>query len=723
MGQDCLPADYGLIDQGKIRIGNRIAAEQVAQLKVPGYPHDFPPPEGQEEVLTNIEEPGVLIGRDREAREILQALVVRRLVTLTGPAGVGKSCLASWVGYNQAGSYSDGAWKIDLASLPRGGNVATAVAAVLQLGSGAGRAMDRVQRSLTSMDGILVLDNCEHLIEECRSFLVPILRQCPKLRFILGSRDELGLEDEYVIRLNPLEIPAGTDDVEHSEAVRLFLDRARKAHDKFSIRPSDFATIAAICQRVGALPLGIELAASQVATQSLEEILDSLTLEGPRPQYKLASAIASSYSLLDSEEQGFFRRCGVLFGTTNRELITAVGAAEGMSQSRAREILDRLVSASLVQVSGLPHALRYRLLEPLREFAMKLLKDGGELLEAEMKFARECKKWVIEWKGLATSNRQRDHHLRRESANLHAAIEHFLKDGRAPRDAFDFCLTLGDFWLLNGPYDQCANWFERAIALYEGPENLELGRAYNALGLLAGYAGEYGKSKRAYQRAIPIFEALGDRYYHSGAIQNLALTCRNDNQMYRSVVYARQALELVPEGQPFARMVALGNLAAYLVLTGETEEAKERVCEAMQMNEDIQDKLSLAGQHSILSQIHEQEFRLMRARQECRLSIPLFWEGGDVQGLLCAIEREGRLRNFTQEFERAAVLIGGTMRHFDRRGVGRPEYDVNKRDLALQQVREALGDEDTEAFMNYGSQRELGELYFLSIENTTPHGY
>lgn len=715
MGQDCLPSGYGLIDQGQIRLGNRIAAEHVSQLKVPGHPYDFPPPDSQDQILTNIEVAPSPIGRDREATEIMHALIQGRLVTLTGPAGVGKSCLSTYVGHSLASVYRDGAWKVDLASVPRGGNVATAIAAVLDIGSGGEKALDRVQRSLTSMEGLLILDNCEHLIPECVMCLTRILRECPKVRFILSSRDQLGLEEEYVIPLGPFELPEGSDDVENSDAVRLFLDRARKSVQDFTIRPSELATIAAICRRLGGLPLGIELAAAQVAHLSPSEILNQLK----KSDKKIENAIAWSYSLLDTNERDFFRRCGVLVGTTNRDLILAVGADKGMAPERAKTVLTRLVRASLLQVSGPPHAPRYRLLEPLREFALAQFKDAKDLNTAKLKFAKECKKWLIEWKQQATSNRQRDHHLRREAANLHAAVEHLISTNRSAKDGLEMCRELGDFWVMNGPYDLASQWFEEAIAKCQAAPKYELARAYNTFGILACYAGEYGKSEKALKKALAAFKKLGDDYFQSAATQNLALTYRNSFQIDEAVACARQALELVPAECVGLRSDALANLAAYLVLAGKAEEAHRCVCESIRLNEDIQNKWSSASHHSILAQIHEMEFRLSRAKQECRLSIPLYWETGDVQGLLSAMEREARLRLPSREFERAAVLLGGTKRHFDRRGVARPELDKQKRDMAIDEIKEEIGAETLEALIAFGETKNLQELYFLSLENST----
>ena len=317
-----------------------------------------------------------LIGRARDVEAIGEAMRRCRLVTISGPGGVGKTRLALELAQGSASRRANGAWLVDLASVPGAADVAMETARVLGLGTTSGAAAtDELRRYLAQRDMLLVLDNCEHVIDACAGVAVALLGGCPKVQILATSREPLGVEGETVWRLEPLEA---------DEAARLFVDRARRRKPQFMPDPEADSVIARICQRLDRLPLAIELAAARVLVMSPAEILTSLESrlgelsggrrQGPAHHRSVRSAVEWSYQLLGRGEQAAFRALGVFAGTFDAQ------AAAAVAPRLSVDVLARLVEKSLLTVVDSPAGrTRYRLLEPMREYALDRLASAGEL--------------------------------------------------------------------------------------------------------------------------------------------------------------------------------------------------------------------------------------------------------------------------------------------------------------------------------------------------------
>jgi predicted ATPase len=326
-----------------------------------------------------------LIGRASELQAVGDMLHRSRLVTLTGPAGVGKTRTAIELGRGQARQRADGVWFVDLAMVRRTVDVAAEAARVLDIRGAAGDGMtDAVRRYLADRDVLLVLDNCEHVLDACAELSTTLLGACPNLRILATSREPLGLTGEAVRRLEPLS-------PRHS--YRLFLERARERNPEL-VPDEDFeAAIVKICARVDHLPLGIELAAARVSIMSPDEIITSLDAHlgelgwprRPTPAHhrSVRAAVEWSYTLLDPVEQAAFRSMAVFVGGFDAEAARAV--APGMSL----EVLARLVDKSLVAVvpAG-QHRTRYRLLDTMRAYASEELASANEVAAAQARHLR-----------------------------------------------------------------------------------------------------------------------------------------------------------------------------------------------------------------------------------------------------------------------------------------------------------------------------------------------
>jgi non-specific serine/threonine protein kinase len=343
-----------------------------------------------------------LVGRARELEGIGETLRTTRLVTLTGPGGVGKTRLALALAHRQVARRPGGVWLVDLASGPETPDVAAETARVLDVHGPRGTTpTDALRRYLTHRDLLLVLDNCEHVVDACAALAGALLTSCGDVRILATSRESLGVNGETVWTLEPL----GPED-----AYRLFVERARQRQPEFMPSEDADATIAQLCGRLDRLPLAIELAAARVSVMSPAEVLASLETRlgllggggrlAPPRHRTVRAAVEWSHQLLDPTEQEAFRSLAVLVGGFDAD------AAASVAPELSVDVLARLVDKSLVAVMETPRGrTRYRLLETVREYASELLVESGELDAA------------------------RERHLRHFSALAEIAREEWLSSG------------------------------------------------------------------------------------------------------------------------------------------------------------------------------------------------------------------------------------------------------------------------------------------------------
>ena len=419
-----------LVDLGPRRLRDLPAPVGVFQVQAPGLRTDFPPLRALDTTPGNLRPATTsLIGRESEVADIEAAVKAHRLVTLTGVGGVGKTRLALEVAAHLADEYPDGVWFFELAAVADPTAVPDAVAAVLGITQQPDKSVsESVAAALEGRVRLLVLDNCEHVLDAAADLIEAILAASATTKIVATSREGLGVADEQLWPVPSLDVDAGID----SAAVNLFVERARSVAPRFSLANADEAVaVVEICRRLDGIPLAIELAASRMASMTASEVRDRLdqrfrllvrSRRGLERHHTLRHAVAWSYDLLDDAEKGLLARCSVFAGGFDLAAACAVG---GCGDDLATlDVLDALVRKSLMVADRSSGRTRFSMLETIRQFAEEQLVASGAATEARDAHARHFAGREADILALWDSPRQRDAYdwFTAELANLRTAF-------------------------------------------------------------------------------------------------------------------------------------------------------------------------------------------------------------------------------------------------------------------------------------------------------------
>jgi len=512
--QDHLPADVSLVDLGEHLLANLSRPERVFQVAHPDLPAAFPALRSSGRRRHNL--PTALtsfVGRARELVDVRDLLKASRLVTLTGFGGGGKSRLALEAVTGVLDTFTDGVWWVDVGPLQDPALLTETVAGALGvattgLGGAPDALQDRLSEHLERKRVLLVLDNSEHLVEAAARLIESLLAACPELTVLVTSRELLGLAGEMAWKVPPLSLPrsGALDDLEASDAVALFCERARTAQPGFGLSPANADAVAQICRRLDGIPLALELAAARIRVLGAHDLAGRLDQRfrvltgGARTAVSrhqtLRATMDWSYQLLPLAEQAVLRRLAVFPGSFDlpaAEAVATCGELPGSHEGvEALDLLSGVVDKSLVGVESEGLDVRYRLLEIVREYANERLAEAGEgdaarrhhrdffltLASTQEDPADRTRNWSTgSWIRLADS----DHH------NFGAALEWSFTQGD-DQAAIGLAAALWRYWWWARPLEGC-DWLERALPSLVGtvtPERLE---ALIGLGVLLPRSG------------------------------------------------------------------------------------------------------------------------------------------------------------------------------------------------------------------------------------------
>ena len=503
------------------------------------------------------------VGREREMVEVKRALAMTRLLTLTGTGGSGKTRLALEVARDIVGAYPDGVWLVELAALSEDDLVPQAMARALGVREQPGRApTDTLVETLRERDALLVLDNCEHLVDPVARLLDTLLDSCPRLQVLATSRETLGLSGETTWRVSPLTVPdsdrfSALGELTRYDAARLFVDRARMRLPDFELTSENAPSVAEICRKLEGIPLAIELATARVGTLSIAEISerlrDSLGLLStggrtavPR-QRTLRGTLDWSFELLGEPEQALFGRLSVFAAGCTLEAAEAVAAGDVIQKHEVLDLLARLEEKSLVVAeSAKDGRVRYRMLEPVRQYAQDRLEDGRQADAVRRRHADFFLALAEESESNLKGRQQWEwlERLDQEHGNLRAALS-WTVEGAEPELTLRIGGALGAFWDQRGYIDEGRRWLEAALDA-EGYANSgpPTAKALTWAAWLAWEQGNYDVSEALNETALALYRKLGDEAALAQALYNSGVSLMYQARFERAAPQLEEAATL-----------------------------------------------------------------------------------------------------------------------------------------------------------------------------------
>jgi len=588
---DHLPLGAKLVDLGARRLCDLGRAERVFALGHPELPGVAPPrsldqrPNNLPVQLTSF------VGRGRELAELAKLLASTRLLTLTGAGGCGKTRLTLQLAAEALNRYPDGIWWLELAPLSDPVLIESGVASTVGVRPLPGQTpLDAAVLHLAGRRALVLLDNCEHILEPCGRLVGALLRGCPGTTVVATSREPLGVGGETTWRVPSLSLPpertsGAAQSLGHSDAVRLFVERAVKVQPNFALTDDSAPCVAQICRDLDGIPLAIELAAARLRVLSIERIAAGLAdrfhlltggARGELPRLQtLRGSVDWSHALLDEPERRLLRRLGVFQGGFTLDACEAVCADDDLEGRTNLDLLTSLVDKSLVLVEERGAMSRYALLETIRHYALDRLAEAGE---AGRLRGRHADRFVT----LAEStepNLATDPHwgnlLGADAANLYAAIDHTAATD--PDKALRLCTALAYWWVLTGRLVEGHASLTRALDATAGQRSTLRCGALAWRGYLAIFAGDHELAPRDATEALALARELGDRAIEARVLDVLGILELMPNPrgalrtLERSGELARAA------GDDWCLAEATQNVGFALCQMGEHDAAREKL--------------------------------------------------------------------------------------------------------------------------------------------------
>ncbi|MBK7317670.1 protein kinase [Candidatus Villigracilis affinis] len=610
------------------------------------------------------------IGREKEIEEVIESIKNHRLVTLTGSGGTGKTRLSLQVAENLLDQF-EYFWFVELAPISDPANIPQAILSAMGISEQQGKsAQELINEYLQDKNTLIVLDNCEHLIEASAKISYALLNHAPALKILASSREALGVKGEMAWHVPSLSVPdinhlPEFDELSQYESIRLFVERATLAKPNFTATKENAAFIAQVCSRLDGIPLAIELAASRVKALSVDQIaarLDDrfrLLTGGSRTslprQQTLRATIDWSYNLLTEEEKTLLRGLTVFSGGWTLEAAESVCIQEG-SEFDILNLLSRLVDKSLVNLKD----SRYRILETVRQYALEKLAESGEVdavrdrhLDYYLKLTERAEPKLRSAQQLIWLNR-----LEAEHDNLRTALEWSLG-----RDDAEISLRFTGagwfFWGMRGYSKDGSRWLKAALEK-PGAEKRGAARAKALTGLayMARYQSDLLASQGAAQEAVDIWREVGDKWWLAFTLGRVGGNLLIQGDLIGARRIQEEAVKLAREAEDkWALGDVLGNLGRVLKNSGDYQTARSVQEEGLAVYRSVGDKSCIAEALEALGTLAHIQGDDEQAVVLYKESLEIYRELHYVGGLLSLLFESGCIIQSQGDNEQAATLF------------------------------------------------------------------
>jgi predicted ATPase/class 3 adenylate cyclase len=719
--RDTLPVGASLKDLGEHALKDLLRPEHVFQLTIPDLLTDFPALKSLSRHSHNLPvQPTPFLGRQQEVASVC-ALLSRsdvRLVTLTGPGGIGKTRLGLQVVAELADQFADGVWFVPLAPLSDAALVVPTIMQTLSISeAGTQPLLAQLQAALKDKHVLLLLDNFEQVVAAAEA-VAEILTSCPKLRVLVTSRVVLRVRAEQEFNVPPLSLPDLTrlpelDTLSQYESVALFIERAQAVKPDFVVTNANAPAVAGICARLDGLPLAIELAAArskllppQALLARLSQRLALLTSgarDAPARHQTLRNTIAWSYDLLTPDEQRLFRRLSVFVGGCPLEGVEAVSAAldgadvGGSVLDGVGSLLDKSLLRQTEQKDGEPW---FMMLETIREFGLETLVTSGELETSRHAHAAYYLQ-LAEATAPALRGPQQDvwfQRWEREYDNLRTTLNYSLEPGEARERiemALRLCGALWYFWVLRSLAREGWTFLERALERSEGVAVSVRAKALYAAGTLAGYQGNVERSETLCQQSLALFRQSGDVAGVGNALFHLGLTRYLRGDLATARLHLEESLEASTEaGEKNIMAWSLEVLAVVDFLQGAYTRGYSHAEASLLLFREIGNKNGIARSLTEIARGYLLEGDAAKAHPLLEESRALQREIGDKENERVALWGLGRVAFLQGKIALARSLLEEGSTHFQ--GEETP-YDLYKKAWTLSQLAQVVAFEGDHA--------------------------
>ncbi|MBV6451241.1 MAG: hypothetical protein MHPDNHAH_01972 [Anaerolineales bacterium] len=671
--QNRLPEGASLLDMGTRRLKDWNRPEQIFQLVIDGLPSEFPPLRALDASPHNLPAPTTsFIGREKEKAEIKQAITSsslpqveglgmrnHRLITLTGSGGTGKTRLSLQVAADLLDQFADGVWFVELAPLTDPHLIPQTILSAMRANEQEGKtALETLVERVREQKALLILDNCEHLIEAAAKLVETLLSAAPELTIVATSREALGVAGEMAWHVPSLSLPdakhaAPLDELSRFESARLFIERAALANPRFQLTKDNASFVAQICSRLDGIPLAIELAAARVRALSVEQIaarLDDrfhLLTGGSRTalprQQTLRAMIDWSFNLLSEQEKQLFRRLAVFVGGWTLEAAEQV-CVEERSGFDILELLTRLVDKSLVNMEESSGGVRYRMLETTRQYAREMLMISEETrifrdqhLDYFLKYAETAQPELRGRRQAEWISR-----LETEHDNLRAALE--WSQNMRPELGLRIAAALVDFWDTRGHLTEARRWLETILqkTAHLAPSPAQVDALLGAMGSALRQS-DLDISKKWLEEGLALARTID---YKSGIAR--ALMARGvvieyfDGNLEQAEQHYNEALNIYRDtGDKLSIGQALGPLASIALKRYDFSRAESLYRESLSLFREVENEREIAGALENLAEVALDRRMYANAHSFAEESLSLYRKQEDKHGIATALRALG----------------------------------------------------------------------------------